>query len=235
MKVFISWSGELSRQVAELLRDWIQHPLQSVEPWMSKQDIQAGSVWFDEIGKELSSTGVGILCLTPDNLNAPWVLFEAGALYKGLTNNRVCPLLVNLRPADVKPPLSQLNMILADKEGILKLVTTINEQADEKSGEKKLPLDRVRGSVEKWWDVFQEKFAKIVGGHTPTPQRSERDMLEEVLALCRSIHYSTDEPTPSEYYSPTNEELLGLLRDAEERRLEKKDSPRISENQNSVG
>jgi len=60
-------------------------------------------------------------------------------------------------------------------------------------------------------------------------------MLEEVLALCRSIHYSTDEPTPSEYYSPTNEELLGLLRDAEERRLEKKDSPRISENQNSVG
>jgi len=141
MKVFISWSGELSKQVAELLRDWIPNLLQFVEPWMSNQDIESGSVWFDEISKELSENGIGILCLTPENLEAPWLLFEAGALFKGLTKNRVCPLLINLRKTDVKPPLSQLNLTLADREGILKLIRSINEHG----GEKKLRRPSAKG------------------------------------------------------------------------------------------
>ena len=186
MKVFISWSGELSRQVAELLRDWIQNPLQFVEPWMSKQDIQVGSVWFDEIGKELSATGVGILCLTPENLTAPWVLFEAGALFKGLAENRVCPLLISLQTKDVGPPLAQLNLTLADREGVLKLIRTINAQA----GEKKLTDERVQKSFEKWWDDFDTKVTKIVGDYKPkkgTPKRTVEDMIEELLALTRRI------------------------------------------------
>jgi hypothetical protein len=93
MKVFISWSGELSKQVAQVLHDWIEDVLQGTEAWISSEDIDKGSFWFGEIGNELSETGIGILCLTKDNIHAPWILFEAGALSKGLSKNRVCPFL----------------------------------------------------------------------------------------------------------------------------------------------
>jgi hypothetical protein len=161
-------SGELSKQVAEVLRDWLPNLLQFVEPWMSKHDIESGAVWFDEISKELSDTGVGVLCLTPENLEAPWVLFEAGALFKGLTKNRVCPLLIGLRATDEKPPLSQLNLTVADREGMLSMMKTINAQAEEK----KLPDDRLQKAFDKWWDEFDGKFKNFVA---------------EILEIVRSI------------------------------------------------
>ena len=39
MKIFISWSGEQSREMAEALRDWIPDVLPEAEPWMSVADI----------------------------------------------------------------------------------------------------------------------------------------------------------------------------------------------------
>src|SRR5438045_2181304 len=132
MKVFISWSGELSRQVAKLLHEWLGNVLQNVEPWLSEADIEKGSVWFGEIGDQLAKTGFGILCLTPENLTAPWLLFEAGALSKGLTKARVCPLLVKVQPTDLRPPLSQFNAALPVKDEMQKLVTAINTATGDK-------------------------------------------------------------------------------------------------------
>jgi hypothetical protein len=42
MNVFISWSGERSKKVAELLDNWLQCVLQSVKPWMSSRGIDRG-------------------------------------------------------------------------------------------------------------------------------------------------------------------------------------------------
>src|SRR5688572_11210003 len=109
MKVFISWSGDLSRQVAELLAGWLSSVLQGVQPWLSSADIEKGSIWFSEIAKEIESVGIGILCLTRDNLTAPWILFEAGALSKGLSKNRVCPLLIKLEHSAIQRPLADFN------------------------------------------------------------------------------------------------------------------------------
>jgi len=187
MKVFISWSGELSGKVANLFREWIPSVLQFVEPWLSQKDLEAGSVWFGEIGKELSETSFGILCLTSENLNAPWLLFEAGGLFKGLAKNRVCPMLVDVVATDVKPPLSQLNLNEIDMDGTSKLIRAINAQA----GEKQLPEERVSKAFEKWWPDFQSKFADIVRSSRaskPTPARSVEDKIEEILTLCRGTN-----------------------------------------------
>jgi hypothetical protein len=68
MKVFISWSGELSKQVADTLGPWIECVLQGTKTWKSDEDIAKGSVSFREISNQLSKSSFGVLCLTPDNI-----------------------------------------------------------------------------------------------------------------------------------------------------------------------
>lgn len=70
MKVFISWSGERSKLLANALCEWLKPVLQSVEVWMSEADIEAGDRWGQEVAKELSASNFGIICVTPENLNA---------------------------------------------------------------------------------------------------------------------------------------------------------------------
>src|SRR5262249_46316277 len=107
MKVFISWSGERSRAVAEALRDWLPQVIQVVEPWVSVADIEKGSRWGADIAGKLAECRVGLICLTPENLFAPWLLFEAGALAKTLEQTSVCPYLLDLQFADIRDPLAQ--------------------------------------------------------------------------------------------------------------------------------
>ena len=89
MRVFLSWSGERSRRVAELLDDWLQCVIQAADPWMSSKDIDRGALWFSEITDQLANTAIGVVCLTKENKNKPWILFESGALAKGISSNRV--------------------------------------------------------------------------------------------------------------------------------------------------
>ena len=44
MKVFISWSGDRSKYIAETLQEWLRRVLQATEPWISTQ-IDKGLVW----------------------------------------------------------------------------------------------------------------------------------------------------------------------------------------------
>jgi hypothetical protein len=74
MKIFISWSGNRSKEMAVALKGWIKAVLQATEPWISANDIDGGSVWFSKITEQLKDSQVGIICLTPENLNEPWIL-----------------------------------------------------------------------------------------------------------------------------------------------------------------
>jgi len=55
-KVFISWSGELSRKLGEALRTWLPGTLQYVRPYFTPDDIEKGTKWDSEIAKELESS-----------------------------------------------------------------------------------------------------------------------------------------------------------------------------------
>ena len=41
-KVFISWSGDLSKKIAEELRFWLPAVLQFVKPYFTPNDIEKG-------------------------------------------------------------------------------------------------------------------------------------------------------------------------------------------------
>lgn len=186
MKVFISWSQERSRLVAELLNEWIQCVLQAVDPWMSSKDIDGGSLWFTEIADQLASTSVGIVCLTKENKNRPWILFESGALAKGLSSNRVCTFLIDLEPTDLENPLAQFNHTKPDRNGLWKLVKTINATLKE-SALKEAILQKV---FDTYWPQFESKFSKIIREtpeHQTEEKRDEIDVLTEVLSTVRGL------------------------------------------------
>lgn len=207
MKVFISWSGERSRVIAKALRDWIPNVIQSVGPWVSAEDIDKGLRWSSEIAVELKDTTFGIICLTPDNLDAPWIMFEAGALSKTLDKAFVCPLLFGVEPSEVKGPLTQFQATRAEKDDMRKLVQTINRAC----GDGALAADRIDKAFEHWWPDLEQAIRDVPStGAMSNPQRSEIDLLQEILEIVRA------EARESQSFSKTRDDSMshaaGLLR-----------------------
>jgi hypothetical protein len=106
MRVFLTWSGPRSRAIASALRTWIPDVLQGVDCFMSEEDIEPGEQWLKRILDELEDSDIGILCLTPENIDARWLLYEAGFFAACTKQKRVVPLLHDLETKDVVSPLS---------------------------------------------------------------------------------------------------------------------------------
>ncbi len=169
MKVFISWSGKTSRGVAEALRNWLPDVLQAVEPFVSSFDINAGDRFPEILQRKLSETHFGILCLTPANHQAPWMLFEAGALAKTfeasdtnsptktLEEGRICPYLINLSPSELKQPLSLYQAKRADKNGTLELIKSINRHL--RPGQ--ISEAQLEKSFERWWSDLKPSLENL--------------------------------------------------------------------------
>lgn len=191
MKVFISWSGNLSHEVAKALHLWIRLVVQATEPWISSEDIDKGAIWFSEISDQLASTSAGIVCLSSDNLESPWLLFEAGALAKGLSKSRVYTLLIDVSHGDLRPPLSQFNGTMLNPEDMFKMVKSINSGLVEKA----LPEEVLREAFEAHWPTLLKKIEVIKSAHKSSGKNVSRplpDVVDEVLETCRAIHRSVN-------------------------------------------
>jgi len=170
---------------AQALRDWLPSVLQNVKPYFTPDDIDKGSRWSAEIRSELEKTDFGVICLTRENLTAPWILFEAGALSK-LGKSKVAPLLLDLEPAEVVGPLGQLQLTRSNKDECFKLLTSINRSL----GERGLDQAVLHGVFERWWPDLEQGFQSALSTPSKQPvprRRSDRDMLEEVLERVRSL------------------------------------------------
>jgi hypothetical protein len=183
VRIFISWSGPTSRLIAEALREWIPYVLPAAEPWMSTTDIDRGARWSIEVSTQLDSANVGIICLTADNRDAPWIVFEAGALSKILSKSLVCTYLFQLRPADIRGPLAQFQATIADAPETRKLLLSMNRVL----GSSALPEARLDRMFERWWPELNSTLDSIAKRHKrdATPLLSDRELLEEILTLQR--------------------------------------------------
>ncbi|MFI1785228.1 TIR domain-containing protein [Streptomyces rubiginosohelvolus] len=187
MKVFLSWSGDRSKAMAEFLQNWLPDVIQAINPWISSQNIPQGSRPLPSIADELASCNFGIVCVTPENRSAEWINFEAGALSKALDDSVVIPLLLGIEKAQVTGPLSQFQMTLSEKKDeVFKLVSDMNGRL----GELALAPDRLDRSFEQNWPSLMEQLKRISLRTLPQdPQpdkgRSAEDLMEEVLLLAR--------------------------------------------------
>jgi hypothetical protein len=202
MRVFISWSGDLSHKVAETLRTWLPMMIQSVNPYLSSEDTNTGVRWYNNVASELEASNYGILCVTRENFGNPWINFEAGALSKSVEKGRVSPFLIDVRPAEVTGPLMQFQATIYNYSGALRLVKSINSVT-----ETPLPdalIDRQFKSL--WPDNLQRPLDQAIKeycepGKVVKPERSAEDMLSELLALTRTQHKTLSDlmsrPEPS--------------------------------------
>jgi hypothetical protein len=185
MRVFVSWSGDLSRRVAEILRNYLPLALQGLDVFMSKHDLESGGRWGLDLARELEQSSFGILCLTPDNLQSAWLLFEAGALAKHV-EGRACGMLINsLKPTDVTGPLAQFQHRAFSAEGVGAILRDMNARL-----EKPLEQLQVEQVHTKWWPDIERDYQIALTSSAnliPPSPRDQRDILEEILSRIRSL------------------------------------------------
>lgn len=184
MRVFVSWSGERSKKIAEEFRVWLPGVIQAVKPYFTPDDIVKGSRWSNEIAQVLEESKIGIICLTQENLNAPWIMFEAGALSKNIDKSKVVPILFGVEPTDLEGPLVQFQAVRFEKMEIKKLVKMINTEL----GDMGLTSDVLDSVFEMWWPKLDERIKTIMEkliNPDARSKRSERELLEEILLTVR--------------------------------------------------
>ena len=187
MKVFISWSGQLSNDIAVLLSEWLPLAVPGTETWLSNKDIEKGSIWFSDIEKALKETSVGIICLTRENKDRPWLLFEAGGLNKSFADkSRVCPLLLDFDAKELESPLKDFNATKPDKDDMLALCRMINRQNKVNPN----PENRLETFFNRFWTDFLNKFAALMAKNErsqPSKPKPIHEMLEKILEAVEAL------------------------------------------------
>lgn len=207
MIIFISWSGEPSHTVALALRDWLPHVIQSIDPYVSSEDIEQGAPWFPDIAQQLDQASFGIICVTKANAGSRWMNFEAGALFKSVKSvqRHVSPFLIDLKPTDLVGPLAQFQATEPNLDGVTKLVRSLNILGDPRLRDALLDAE-----IERWWpDLEQElRSAQEVAAAQPqaAPRRGTDDMIEELLERTRGIERRITQPSAGAVNVTTSEQ-----------------------------
>jgi len=186
MKVFLSWSGDVSHKVALALRDWLPSVIQDVVPYVSSEDIDKGTRWSSDIASELDESSFGILCVTKENLGAPWLCFEAGALSKTIDKAYVSPFLFNIKRSEVSGPILQFQSTVFEKDDVFKLISTVYAN----SSNNNLNEERLKKTFDVWWPSLQEELSNIQDDAPKPAQEVPAEVetgriLEEILELSR--------------------------------------------------
>jgi hypothetical protein len=187
MKVFISWSGELSRQLGSAIREWLPNVLQAVRPYFTPSDIEKGSKWESEISKELEASNFCIIAMTRESLKSHWIPYEAGAISKNIDRSKICPVAFDIQPSDIEGPLARFQATKFNKTEMAALLASINASA----GDAAVSSDVLNSSFEMWWPKLEQRVREALQA-IPTKQHGEQartpeSLLEETLRLTRTI------------------------------------------------
>ncbi len=198
MKLFISWSGNVSHEVAVTLRGWLPGVIQSIDAFVSSEDIEKGMRWSERLAQELAGTNFGIICVTPDNVNRPWLNFEAGALSRLLgENTRLMPFVFGMSKTDLTGPLVQFQVTANGKADIRKLVATLNRACEDSA----LEEQHLEDAFETYWPRLETALKKVEQAYNAANpgiaekiERSEREILAEILDIVRSMQLYGNDP-----------------------------------------
>jgi hypothetical protein len=188
-KIFISWSGDRGHEVARALHWWLPHVISNIDPIISEHNIEKGTLWRSKLADQLKDTKFGLICLTPENQNTPWILFESGALSKD--KNPLWTFLLGFEdPSEVEsPPLADINHTMgSSKDDVKKLIININKEFNEELLSEKIVIDQ----FDMWWPKLNETLISIKIPTVKQEKRSSDSMIEEILSIVRSISRNSE-------------------------------------------
>jgi len=172
MKVFLSWSGSHSNEVAKIFAEWIPCVLQQVGIFMSSNSIESGDRWNNKITSALDETDFGLIFVTKENKEKPWLLFEAGALAKDITKSKVIPVLIDATPVDLnRNPLQHFQCEELDREGVTRVMHSIYHEIKNPTVTDKTLND----CLEMWWPQLEEKLQHV---HPPKKRKPSKEITE---------------------------------------------------------
>jgi hypothetical protein len=193
LTVFISWSLPLSRHVAEILHHWLKRLLQNVRPWMSKQDIEKGKFWANEVVSGIEDSTVGIAVVTPANVDRPWINFEAGALARAIepSNGIVSPLLINISNTNIQnSPLNTLQVTRFEKDDFYQLLQAINSRLRPRPVDAEILREEFEDKWPKLEQAVQAAIEEAIEDEVANAEPAARpveEVLEDVVASMRLL------------------------------------------------
>ncbi len=87
-KLFISWSGDLTKEIASNFFNLLNNVFSNISSRIFfSQYIEYGKYWYDKINNNLEKASYGVVFLSKNNLNSSWLNYELGGLSVGNTEN----------------------------------------------------------------------------------------------------------------------------------------------------
>jgi hypothetical protein len=196
MQIFISWSGQISYQLALLLRDLIRLVLPGLEPWVSSEDIVDGSRWSPDLIRILDQTTFGIICADPSNHTSNWLHFELGALAKSIEKWNIKVFLYELKPGELRGPLTLYQPVKIEKREVARLMEDIQANFTQIS----VTQEEMAANLNKQWPGFYTKVAQINVDTTLSSDSQQQENLSEKASL-----------VAMGYIDEVSEKILALL------------------------
>lgn len=172
MKIFLCWSGERSKLLAQALQEWLIATIPGVKKGdiFFSPNIAKGSKWFEEVRARLTNANAAVICLTPENVQSPWMHFEAGAVLGHMGRECVFPYLFKVRPADLQGPLGEFQVTVNNEEDTRRLAADLCKMAKGKLSSRygnqwkkleakmnELKVERVSDIIQNFAELFQRK------------------------------------------------------------------------------
>lgn len=184
VKIFISWSGQRERAVAEALREALPDLcVTEVEVFVSSKSITKGANGTSVIEANLDASDYGIVLVSRENQDAPWLNYEGGWLASTLSRP-VSTICLDLRPGDVTSPLAPRQATqFESEEDMTELLQQIAETANPS-----IPQRALNTLLKSVWPGIRDSWKPdnfLSAGEQN--QRSEQDMLAEIVERVRNV------------------------------------------------
>jgi hypothetical protein len=183
MRVFLSWSGERSRQLGEAISKWLPYVHPRAEVFFSP-DIEKGVRWDPEIEDQLRNASFCIVCLTGQAMQSPWINFETGAISQ-LGEARIASILFELTQAEVSGPLERFQLVDFLPNEMHKLMISLNNA----SGAERLRDGILDHAFCREWPDLKKKIDSILQSSPSEqpPKLTGERIADETLLNTREI------------------------------------------------
>lgn len=162
-QVFISWSKEHSGDIAHIFKKWLDKIFNGKRGFNAQinffisQEIGVGKNWREEILGALFASDMGVFILTPQNKDAPWIIFEAGCLHEEQNSKRICPIVFGREKGQIERPLEHLMATyFENKESFLTILKSICFICD-------IDFEKnIKRKASGYWEKINDELAPLI-------------------------------------------------------------------------